>query len=50
MISGGATFFMGATANIDVNFHSILDHLKLAGMRSIEVKGSSWGRSLTSPI
>jgi|MudIll2142460700_1097286.scaffolds.fasta_scaffold47879_2 hypothetical protein len=42
-ISGDVTFFIGTTANIDVNFHSILDHLKLAGMRSIEIKGSSWG-------
>jgi len=42
-ISGGANFSNGTTADFEVNFRSILDHLKLAGMGSIEAQKGRWG-------
>jgi hypothetical protein len=42
-ISGGANFPNGTTADFEMNFHSILDHLKLAGMGSLEAQKGRWG-------
>jgi hypothetical protein len=42
-ISGGANFPSGATADFDLKFHTIFDHLKMAGMGSIETQKGRWG-------
>ena len=42
-ITGTATFPGGNVANIDVKFHDILDHLKLAGMGSLEAQKGRFG-------
>ena len=42
-ISGGANLPGGNTVDFDVNFHTILDHLKLAGMGSVEAQKGRWG-------
>jgi hypothetical protein len=42
-ISGGANFPNGTTADFDVKFHTIFDHLKMAGMGSIEAQKGRWG-------
>jgi len=42
-ISGSATFSNGTTADFDMKFHTIFDHLKMAGMGSIEAQKGRWG-------
>jgi hypothetical protein len=42
-ITGTVTFPTGNVANIDVKFHDILDHLKMAGMGSLEAQKGRWG-------
>jgi hypothetical protein len=42
-IKGSATFPGGSTADFDLKFHTIFDHLKLAGMGSIEAQKGRWG-------
>ena len=42
-IKGGATFPGGNTASIDWNFGTILDHLKLAGMGTLEAQKGRFG-------
>lgn len=42
-IKGAATFPGGNTADIDWNFRTLLDHLKMAGMGSLEAQKGPWG-------
>ena len=42
-ITGSATFPGGNTASIDMKFHTILDHLKMTGMGSLEAQKGRWG-------
>jgi hypothetical protein len=42
-IKGGATFPGGNTADFDLKFYKIFDHLKMAGMGSIEAQKGRWG-------
>ena len=42
-IKGGATFPGGNTADFDLKFHTIFDHLKMAGMGSLEAQKGRWG-------
>lgn len=42
-ITGSATFPGGNTANIDVSFSDILNHLKMAGMGTLEAQKGQWG-------
>ena len=42
-IKGSATFSGGNTADFDLKFHTIFDHLKMAGMGSIEAQKGRWG-------
>jgi len=42
-IKGTATFPGGNTANIDMPFHTLLDHLKMAGMGTLEAQKGPWG-------
>src|SRR5215470_8218693 len=42
-IGGGANFPGGNTADFDVKFHTIFDHLKMAGMGSLEAQKGRWG-------
>ena len=42
-ITGTATFPGGNVADIDVKFHDILDHLKLAGMGTLEAQKGRFG-------
>ena len=42
-ITGAATFAGNNTADIDVKFHSLLSHLKMAGMGNIEAQKGRWG-------
>ncbi|HTP45912.1 MAG TPA: hypothetical protein VMQ50_03190 [Casimicrobiaceae bacterium] len=42
-ITGSVNFAGNNTADIDVKFHSLLDHLKMAGMGNIEAQKGRWG-------
>jgi hypothetical protein len=42
-ITGSATFAGNTTADIDVKFHTLLDHLKMAGMGNLAVQKGRWG-------
>jgi hypothetical protein len=42
-ITGSANLPGNNTAEIDVKFHTLLDHLKMAGMGNIEVQKGRWG-------
>lgn len=42
-ITGTVTFPTGNVANLDVKFHDIIDHLKLAGMGSLEAQKGRFG-------
>ena len=42
-IKGSATFSGGNTTDFDLKFHTIFDHLKMAGMGSIEAQKGRWG-------
>ena len=42
-ITGTVAFPGGNVADIDVKFHDIIDHLKLAGMGSLEAQKGRWG-------
>jgi len=42
-ITGSATFPGGNTASFDMKFHTILDHLKMAGMGTLEAQKGPWG-------
>ena len=42
-ITGTATFPGGNVAEIDVKFHDIISHLKMAGMGSLEAQKGRWG-------
>jgi hypothetical protein len=42
-INGTAKFPGGNTANVDMSFGTILDHLKLAGMGTLEAQKGRWG-------
>jgi len=42
-ITGSVTVAGNNTADIDVPFHTLLDHLKMAGMGNIEAQKGHWG-------
>jgi hypothetical protein len=42
-MSGGANLPGGNTADIDVKFHTLFDHLKMAGMGTFEAQKGRWG-------
>ena len=42
-INGAAMFPGGNTANFDMSFGTILDHLKMAGMGTLEAQKGRWG-------
>jgi len=42
-ITGTVNFAGNNTADLDVKFHSLLDHLKMAGMGNIEAQKGRWG-------
>jgi hypothetical protein len=42
-ITSTVTFPGGTTAHTDMKFHTILDHLKLAGMGTVEAQQGRWG-------
>ena len=42
-ITGTAIFPIANIASIDVKFHDILDHLKMAGMGTLEAQKGRWG-------
>jgi len=42
-INGAAKFPGGNTANFDMSFGTILDHLKMAGMGTLEAQKGRWG-------
>ena len=42
-ITGTATFPGGNSADLDVKFHDIIDHLKLAGMGTLEAHKGRFG-------
>ncbi|HTR56553.1 MAG TPA: hypothetical protein VMM27_00085 [Casimicrobiaceae bacterium] len=42
-ITGSAVFAGNTTADIDVKFHTLLDHLKMAGMGNLAAQKGPWG-------